>query len=97
MYADVAGQTIRWIHAMGLPTTLLVDRAGREIGLVIGPAEWDSPEIGEFLKSVISMPSNMAPEVVQNTETEGVPAERNLVGPLRRAFKWLKTLFSRPP
>jgi thiol-disulfide isomerase/thioredoxin len=97
MYADVSGQTIRWIHAMGLPTTLLVDRAGREIGLVIGAAEWDSPEIGEFLKSVISMPSNMAPEAVQNTETEGVPAERNLVGPLRRAFKWLKTLFSRPP
>jgi thiol-disulfide isomerase/thioredoxin len=97
MYADVAGQTIRWIHAMGLPTTLLVDRAGREIGLVIGPAEWDSPEIGEFLKSVISMPSNMASEAVQNTETGGVPAERNLLGPLRRAFKWLKTLFSRPP
>jgi thiol-disulfide isomerase/thioredoxin len=92
MYADVSGQSIRWIHGTGLPTTLLVDRAGREIGLVIGPAEWDSPEIGEFLKSIISMPSNVAPEAVQNTETE-VPADRNLVGPLGRAFKWLKTLF----
>jgi thiol-disulfide isomerase/thioredoxin len=96
MYADVSGQSIRWIRAMGLPTTLLVDRAGREIGLVIGPAEWDSPEIGEFLKSIISMPSNVVPEAVQNTETE-VPADRSLVGPLGRAFEWLKTLFSRPP
>jgi thiol-disulfide isomerase/thioredoxin len=97
MYADVSGQSIRWTRAMGLPTTLLVDRAGREIGLVIGPAEWDSPEIGEFLKSIISMPSNVVPEAVQNTETEDVPADRNLGGPLGRAFKWLKTLFSRPP
>jgi hypothetical protein len=82
---------------MGLPTTLLVDRAGREIGLVIGPAEWDSPEIGDFLKSIIARPSNVAPEPVQNTETEEVPADRSLVGPLGRAFKWFKTLFSGPP
>jgi thiol-disulfide isomerase/thioredoxin len=97
MYADVSGQSMRWIRGRGLPTTLLVDRTGREIGLVMGPAAWDSPEIGEFLKSIISMPSNLVPEAAQNTETEGVPAGRYRVGPLGRAFKWLKTLFSGPP
>jgi thiol-disulfide isomerase/thioredoxin len=97
MYADASGQSTRWTRAMGLPATLVVDRAGREIGLVVGPAEWDSPEIGEFLKSIISMPTDMAPETVQNTETEGVPTDRNLVGPLGRAFTWLKTLLSGPP
>jgi thiol-disulfide isomerase/thioredoxin len=29
----------------GLPTTLLIDRQGRELARLIGPAEWDSPEM----------------------------------------------------
>ena len=29
---------------VGLPTTILIDRAGRERGRLAGPAEWDSPE-----------------------------------------------------
>lgn len=29
---------------IGLPTTLLIDRAGREIARLVGPAEWDSPD-----------------------------------------------------
>ncbi|MGR3461507.1 MAG: TlpA family protein disulfide reductase [Roseovarius sp.] len=28
----------------GLPTTILIDRQGRELGRLSGPAEWDSPE-----------------------------------------------------
>ena len=30
--------------ALGLPTSLLIDREGCEIGVVAGPANWDSPE-----------------------------------------------------
>ena len=30
--------------AIGLPTTLLIDRQGREIGRLIGPAEWDDAD-----------------------------------------------------
>ena len=30
--------------ALGLPTSLLIDRQGCEIGVVAGPANWDSPE-----------------------------------------------------
>src|SRR5207245_5064573 len=47
------GQALRALGAVGLPTTLLIDRGGREIGRIMGPAEWDTPEIAEFLKSVI--------------------------------------------
>jgi len=32
------------IGLIGLPTTLLLDREGREVSRLIGPAEWDSPE-----------------------------------------------------
>jgi len=54
MYVDASGQVLRRVGAIGLPTTLLVDRAGQEIGRVIGPAEWDAPEIAEFARCIVS-------------------------------------------
>jgi thiol-disulfide isomerase/thioredoxin len=53
MYIDSSGQVLRQTRALGLPTTLLIDRSGQEIGRVIGPAEWDTPEIAEFLSPFI--------------------------------------------
>lgn len=54
MYLDNSGKATRELGALGLPTTLLIDRKGREIGRLVGPAEWDSPEIVEFIRRVIS-------------------------------------------
>lgn len=42
------------LAAYGLPTTLLIDREGREIGRRIGPAEWDSPEAVAQFESIIA-------------------------------------------
>ena len=53
MYIDPSGQVLRQMRALGLPTTVLIDRSRQEIGRVIGPAEWDAPEVTEFLNSVI--------------------------------------------
>lgn len=49
---DAAGEALFKLGAVGLPTTLLIDRQGQEIGRLIGPAEWDSPEMLAFLKSI---------------------------------------------
>lgn len=38
----------------GLPTTMLIDRDGREIARRVGPAEWDSPEAVAQFQSVIA-------------------------------------------
>jgi thiol-disulfide isomerase/thioredoxin len=54
MYLDSSGQALRTLSALGLPTTLLIDREGREIGRLIGPAEWDSPEMIEFVRCVVA-------------------------------------------
>lgn len=43
-YLDRTGAASRSLGTPGLPTTLLIDRAGREVARKIGPAEWDSPE-----------------------------------------------------
>jgi thiol-disulfide isomerase/thioredoxin len=53
MYLDVSGDASRQLSVVGLPTTLLLDREGREIGRLIGPAEWDEPENVQFVKCVI--------------------------------------------
>ena len=39
------------LQAPGLPTTLLIDSEGRELGRLVGPAEWDTPEMIAFLKN----------------------------------------------
>ena len=39
---------------VGLPTTILIDRAGRERGRLAGPAEWDSPEAVAQIQSLIN-------------------------------------------
>jgi len=44
-----AGQAV---EARGLPTTLLIDPEGREIGRVEGPAKWDAPAVIDALAAV---------------------------------------------
>jgi thiol-disulfide isomerase/thioredoxin len=49
-YIDESGKASRQLNAVGLPTTLLIDREGREIARHVGPAEWDTPEMVAFLR-----------------------------------------------
>jgi hypothetical protein len=52
-YLDSSGKAMRELGVVGLPT-LIIDREGREIGRLIGPAEWDAPDMIEFVSCVIS-------------------------------------------
>lgn len=45
IFLDQSGATASKVNAGGLPTTLFIDREGREIGRKAGPAEWDSAEV----------------------------------------------------
>ena len=44
IYVDPSMRATGTLGAVGIPTTLLVDRQGREIGRRTGPAQWDGPE-----------------------------------------------------
>ena len=46
------------LGAIGLPTTILIDRDGRKIARLVGPAEWDSPEAVAQFQSIISQGRN---------------------------------------
>jgi hypothetical protein len=45
---------------LGLPTTLLLDRDGNEIGRLLGPAEWDSSEMVSFIRGYVERQSGAA-------------------------------------
>ena len=49
IYVDQSSRAAYDLGAVGIPTTLLVDPDGREIGRTIGPAEWDGEEVVQFL------------------------------------------------
>ena len=44
IFVDPSGRTMPGLRISGLPTTLLIDRNGREIGRTAAPADWDQPE-----------------------------------------------------
>ena len=44
IYQDPKARAGRELGAPGLPTTIVIDRTGQEVGRLLGPAEWDSPE-----------------------------------------------------
>jgi thiol-disulfide isomerase/thioredoxin len=44
IYVDKTMRARIALGVAGIPTTLLIDRQGREIGRLAGPAEWDSKE-----------------------------------------------------
>jgi thiol-disulfide isomerase/thioredoxin len=51
IHNDTSGKAGFALATAGLPTTLLIDRQGQELGRLIGPAEWDAPDMVAFLKS----------------------------------------------
>lgn len=44
IYVDSASRATGSLGIVGIPTTLLVDRQGREVGRRAGAAQWDGPD-----------------------------------------------------
>jgi thiol-disulfide isomerase/thioredoxin len=62
IYLDPSGRSQRELRVLGIPTTLLLDQEGNEIGRLAGPAEWDSPEMVRFIRSYVEQGSGGAPD-----------------------------------
>ena len=54
IYIDSSGKASRELGTVGVPSTLLIDREGRELGRLAGAAEWDAPEMVAFIGRVVS-------------------------------------------
>jgi len=59
---DKGRKVARSLGVKGLPTTVIIDKQGREVGRLEGPAEWDSNEVISLLKTHLEM----EPKAAQN-------------------------------
>lgn len=55
-YLDPANANVQALGLRGLPTTLIIDRQGREVARVEGGAAWEGPEIGQLLEALLMSP-----------------------------------------
>lgn len=53
LYADPTARLGNELKVIGMPTSILVDGEGREIGRLIGPAEWDSADAKRLIQSFL--------------------------------------------
>ena len=54
VYSDINGITARNFGITGVPETYIIDKNGILIKRVLGPAEWNSPEIKSFIHSLLN-------------------------------------------
>jgi thiol-disulfide isomerase/thioredoxin len=54
LYVDPSSKALGGLQAIGLPASVLVDREGREIGRLLGPTDWNSPEAEQLIRSAIA-------------------------------------------
>jgi thiol-disulfide isomerase/thioredoxin len=53
LYVDASARMTSTFKVVGLPATLLIDAQGRELGRLLGPAEWDSEDAKRLIRSVL--------------------------------------------
>jgi thiol-disulfide isomerase/thioredoxin len=53
LYIDPTARATTALKAVGMPTTLLIDADGREIGRLVGPAEWNSQDARRLIAAAI--------------------------------------------
>lgn len=54
LYGDPTGRLAAKLRAFGMPTTLLIDPEGRELGRIAGPAEWNSADAIAFIDAALA-------------------------------------------
>lgn len=52
-YVDASGKSSKTLRIIGMPTTLLIDAEGREVGRLVGPAHWDSEDAKKLIEAAI--------------------------------------------
>lgn len=53
VYIDATAEATSALRASGLPTSVILDRQGREVVRLIGPADWDSPDMAAKVEAFI--------------------------------------------
>ena len=60
LFHDPSAQTVGDLGVVELPTTLLIDRDGYEVGRFMGPAGWDEPKSVIFLRDRLEIRQDLS-------------------------------------
>ena len=58
IYVDATTEAQTRLGIIGVPTTLLIDREGREVARYTGPAEWDRPQVVDTIQRYLPPPKS---------------------------------------
>jgi len=58
LYTDPSGKLFAALKAVGMPTTLIIDRNAKEIARLVGPADWGSPEAKRVIEAAVAQPAS---------------------------------------
>lgn len=107
IYYDPQARFSQAAGVKGLPTTFLIDEAGREVGRIRGIVEWDGPKIKAQIRDLIRKAKERAaqkeaqketekkeptPPIVYSPESPSVPAE-SVPPPPKRPKEEIKSWF----
>ena len=53
LYVDATGKQAGALKLVGMPTTILINKDGLEVGRLAGPAEWDSAEAKTLIEAAM--------------------------------------------
>ena len=54
LYVEPSTKIVTDLQSAGLPATLLIDRHGRELGRILGPADWASPDAQALINAALA-------------------------------------------
>ena len=58
IYVDATGEAGTQLGAIGVPTTLLIDRVGREVARYTGRKAWDQPDVIAMIEQYLRRPGS---------------------------------------
>ncbi len=53
LYVDASAKQGTVLKIVGMPTTILINKEGQELGRLSGPAEWDSPDAKKLIEAAL--------------------------------------------
>ncbi len=56
IYVDPTTKVLDQLDILGTPTTILIDKQGREVARTLGPQDWDQPSVIAQLRHYIAQP-----------------------------------------
>ncbi len=57
VYVDPTTKVLDGLNILGTPTTILIDKQGREIARTLGPQDWDQPSVIAQLRQYMARPA----------------------------------------